>query len=84
MIVGRYQLFAGFIIIEINWKVTDLTKPINAASHAAKAMYMKYVGIWSRKFKFIASAILKVHAVYIPNGNTAPQYSGSYFKGNRL
>ena len=31
-----------------------------------------------------ASASFSVHAVYIPNGNTSPQYSGVYLYGVRL
>src|SRR5687767_10533764 len=44
---------------------------------------MKTCGIHASDSAGSACVNRSVHTVYIPNGNTAPQYSGSYRSGNR-
>jgi hypothetical protein len=45
--------------------------------HAVKAMNTNTPGIARRNGASIACDNRKVHTVYVPSGNTAPQYSGS-------
>jgi hypothetical protein len=51
--------------------------PKKAVSHAARAMKKKYRGMTSNGSNLIAFANWKVQTVYIPSGNTIPQYCGS-------
>ena len=52
-------------------------QPANVAHHAASAMKINTRGTRSRNGKFNTRAKRNVLAVYMPSGNTAPQYSGS-------
>src|SRR5688572_3984539 len=52
------------------------SNPRNVTAQAARAMNTNTRGIWCRAGMPVASARRKVQTVYMPRGNTAPQYSG--------
>ena len=53
-----------------------MTIPQKTTVHAPSATYTKTSGNGNRNSRFRDFASMAVHAVYIPKGNTMPQYSG--------
>ena len=53
-----------------------MTIPQKTTVHAPSATYTKTSGNGNRNSRFRDFASMAVHAVYIPYGNTMPQYSG--------
>ena len=52
-----------------------MTIPQKTTVHAPSATYTKTSGNGNKNSRFRDFASMVVHAVYIPNGNTMPQYS---------
>ena len=59
-----------------------MAMPQKTPNHAISATATKASGRGMRKSRFNALASMVVQAVYIPSGNTMPQYSGVYEDGN--
>src|SRR5262249_20602193 len=69
--------------VDPNPRTTSRIIPTSVTVHAVRATNTNTRGMASRAGASIASASRMVATVYIPRGNTTPQYSGSYRNGKR-